>query len=432
MITSTHHLLYGKTGMELRLPGDAAVLEGKPIPALPDADAAIRAALAAPIGSKPLAELLRERRPGTVAITISDVTRPVPNAIFLPHLLRTLNDCGIPDGRVVIIVGTGMHRHSTPVELEALVGPEIRARVEVVDHNAHDAASLVCIREQPPVSVCRRFAEAEFRIVTGFIEPHFMAGFSGGRKGVCPALVDLATVQRFHGFETLADSRAREGNLEGNPCHAIALDIARAVGVDFLFNVALARDRKIAAVCCGDLEAAHAHGCAQVAEWTTAAAGGPYDLVVTNGGGFPLDQTFYQTVKGMVTALPALSAGSTLLVAAHCGEGLGSRAYAELMLHYANDWRAFLRDAGASRDHTKLDQWQYQMQCRTLAMTGVERLRFVSDGIPLETQRRLSVTPVEGAGDARERAQRFLDDFLRDHPGARVAVIPDGPYVMLT
>jgi nickel-dependent lactate racemase len=426
----TVKLLYGKGRLRLRLPAPAAVLEAASPAPLPDARGAVAAALRAPIGTPPLADLLARRRPRSVAITISDITRPVPNRQFLPALFGVLGDCGIADERIVILIGTGMHRPSTPEEREHLVGREILERVEVIDHRAEDPAAVVQVCDDPPVRVNRRFAEADFRIVTGYIEPHFMAGFSGGRKGVCPALVDLATIQRFHGYRTLADPRADNGILEGNPCHEIALRVARAVGVDFLLNVAITRDRRIAGIYCGDLQQAHEAGCRQVAEWTTARIDGPFDLVVTNGGGYPLDQTFYQTVKGMCTALPALAAHSTLLICSDCGEGIGSKDYADLMLRWAGDWRGFLTEIAAD-ERTRRDEWEFQMQARVLERIGVERLRFVSDGIAAEPQAKLAVSPVLGAGDAQTRAQRAVDRFVEAHPNARVAAIPDGPYTML-
>jgi nickel-dependent lactate racemase len=387
-------------------------------------------ALAAPIGGQGLARIVTAKRPRTVAITISDITRPVPNKEFLPTVLEVLNAAGVTDGQIVVIIGTGMHRPSTAQEREIMLGAELLKRLEVIDHRAEDAASLVKVSDSPPVSVCRRFAEADLKIVTGYIEPHFMAGFSGGRKGVCPALVDLATVQRFHGYATLAHPKADNGILDGNPCHEIALKVAQAVGVDFLVNVAITRDRRVAGVYCGDLVAAHLAGCRDVAGWTAATIDGPFDLVVTNGGGFPLDQTLYQTVKGMCTALPALGPASTLLIASHCGEQLGSAAYTELMLRYDNHWQQFLADIAASSE-TKLDQWEFQMQAKVLARVGRERLWFASDGLAAETQKHIAVTPLAGEGSAQQRVQKAIDQFAAAHPDARIAVIPDGPYTML-
>jgi nickel-dependent lactate racemase len=431
MESRTVRLRYGKTGLELNVPSSSVILEPKPIPPLPNPAGAILNALAHPIGSPSLAELVISRKPRTVAITISDITRPVPNRDFLPGMLDVLNNCGIADSRIVIIIGTGMHRLSTSEERQILVGPDILKRVEIIDHIATDPASLVKVSDEPPVSICRRFVEADFRIVTGYIEPHFMAGFSGGRKGVCPALADLKTIQRFHGFATLSNPLADNGILDGNPCHEISLSIARKVGVDFLFNVTITQDRKIAGIYCGDMEKAHLAGCEEIAELGSVAVTYPFDLVVTCGGGFPLDQTFYQTVKGMCCALPALNKNSTLLVVSHCGEGIGSKTYSELMLWYKNDWRRFISDIARNSNETQLDQWEYQMQARVLDLIGMEKLLFASDGIPRHVQQDISVTPVGGDGDVQARAQWAIDEFVAKQRNGRVAVIPDGPYAML-
>jgi nickel-dependent lactate racemase len=428
----TVKLLYDRRGMKLRLPNSTAVLVGREIPALTDAHRSVAKALARPIDSPPLKDLVAARKPRSVAITVSDITRPVPNRQFLPPMLSVLNRAGVADGQIVIIIGTGMHRPSTPKEREIILGREILRRLEVIDHRADDEAALVDVSTDPPVSVCRRFAEADFRIVTGYIEGHFMAGFSGGRKGVCPALVDLKTIQRFHGYEALSNPLADTGRLKGNPCHEIALRIAKRVGVDFLFNVAVTGKGEIAGIYCGDLVGAHLAGCKQVGEWTTAKIDGDFDLVVTSGGGYPLDATFYQTVKCMCAALPALSPRSTLLVVSGCSQGLGSGSYAWLMLEWNNDWRGFLADIEANRDVTRLDQWEFQMQCRVLDRIGVGNLWFVSDGIVPQIQRRISVRPILRRSDARTRAQRAVDRYLAKRPDARIAVIPEGPYTMLS
>jgi lactate racemase len=416
--------------MDLSLPDRADVLVGRAAPAVGQPYDAVLEALAHPIGAAPLAEQVRARQPQRVAITVSDITRPVPNKMILPPLLDCLNHSGVPDSQIVIIIGTGMHRPSTSQEREILLGAALLSRVEVIDHAPRDPQLLKRISDNPTVAVNRRFAEADFRIVTGYIEPHFMAGFSGGRKGVCPALVDLATIQRFHGYATLADPHADNGVLEGNPCHEISLAVARTVGVDFLLNVAITRDRRVAGIYAGDLVAAHEAGCRDVAGWTTAPVGEPYDLVITSGGGYPLDATFYQLNKGMCGALPAMRSDSTLLIASECSEQLGSSSFGDLVLSYENDWRRFLEDIAVA-DQTRLDQWGFQMQCRVLDRIGMERLWFVSDGIPADLQRRISVTPLLGEGSASRRAQRAMDAFLAARPKARVAIIPDGPYTML-
>ena len=429
--TKTVRMLYGKSGLEVKVPSLTTILEGQDIPTLPNPAKVILQALAHPIDSPSLADLVAAKKPETVAITISDITRPVPNKIFMPYLLKVLNDSGIKDLQIVIIIGTGMHRPSTTAEREILLGGEILNRIEVIDHISDSPETLTKVSDDPPVSLCARFADADFKIVTGLIEPHFMAGFSGGRKGVCPALVDLKTIEMFHGYKTLANPNAENGLLKENPCHEIALKVAKTVGVDFLFNVSITKDRKIAGIYCGDLEKAHQAGCQEVAKWITVDIEKCYDLVITNGGGYPLDQTFYQTVKGMCTAMPALKKNSKLLITSHCGEQLGSNAYTNLMLKYDNDWKKFLNDISSKTDEIQLDQWEFQMQTRLLDLIGLENLWFVSDGIAAEIQEKISVHPILGSGNAQQRTQQAIYKYIENNPDAQIAVIPEGPYTML-
>ncbi len=424
-------LPHGRDAVTLRLPPGANVVQAaeSPPPAIPQAR--LGGFLDSPIGCPPLRELLGSRAPKTVAITISDITRTVPNKAFLPVLLQQVEASGVTRGKISIVIGTGMHRPSTEAERRYLVGDEILSRYHVEDHRSDVPETLVQVSDDPYVAVNKRFAEADFRIVTGFVEPHFMAGFSGGRKGVCPALVDLATVQRFHGYDAMAHPDSREGVMEGNPCHGISLEVARRVGVDFLFNVGINSDKEIVGVYCGDLEAAHATGCAEVARWTRASIDGPYDIVITNGGGYPLDQTFYQTVKAMCTALPALHEKSTLVVVSSCAEQFGSTEYTELMKRYNRRRQEFLADIAAHPKVTAKDQWQLQLQCRVLERIGAGGILLVSDDMEEQLQRRANVTPILGEGSAQERLQRTLDGLLAEQPHARIAVIPGGPYTML-
>ncbi len=438
METVCTRLRYGRDGLTVRVAAD--VLQAPHGPAAKDPLKVARQALERPIGSASLAQLIRAKKPKTLAITISDITRPVPHADFLPAVLEVVRESGVADRDVLIIIGTGMHRPSTADERRIMLGEPILARYEVIDHRPRDPAALTQVSDgsdiaegHPPVSVCKRFVEADFRIVTGLIEHHFMAGFSGGRKGVCPALVDLRTIQRFHGFKTLSHPRIGNGILGGNPCHEISLKVAKLVGVDFLVNVAVSGDRRMAGIYCGELEKAHEAGCEEVGRWTSAKVDEPYDLVVTSGGGYPLDETFYQTVKGMCAALPAIRQGGRMIIASRCGEGVGGASYTKLLLQYGSNWKAFNADAAAS-EVTKLDQWQVQMQAGVLQRLGVENLVLVADcdTIPLDLQRRMGVTPAGDAGASPEaRLQGEIDRFVRERKGARVAIIPDGPYTAI-
>jgi lactate racemase len=430
MAQQTVRMRFGREGMAVRVPASTALLQGKSIPPLPDPVQAVKDALASPIASEPLIELVQKRRPRSVVITISDITRPVPNQVILPAILGDLNAAGIADDRVTILVATGMHRPSTLAERQEMIGTDLLRRIRVIDHVADDLGTLVQVSDDPPVSVNRLFVEADFRIVTGLIEPHFMAGYSGGRKGVCPGLVDLNTIKRFHGYRTLAHPRATTGVLDGNPCHEESLRVASLVGVDFLVNVSITHERRLAGVYCGDMVEAHLAGVRDVAEWTTAFVDEPFDLILTNGGGYPLDQTFYQTVKGMVGALPAAHGGSTIVVVSACSEGIGSPECIQTMMRWGSDWRGFLRHISDPDNFVK-DQWQFQTQTRVLECIGVERLCLGCDALAIDVQRKLGVNPIGGTGAAADRVQQFVDGYLLRHPAARLAVIPEGPYTQL-
>jgi len=415
--------------MTLDLPERTEVLRGPEIPRAADPEAEVRRVLAQPIGCASLREVAAAKQPASVVITMSDITRPVPNELLITAILEQLNAVGIPDEACTVLIATGMHRPSTERERQIMLGDDLLRRVRVVDHEADRTDTHVKVSDDPPVSVNRIYADADLKIVTGLIEPHFMAGYSGGRKGICPGLVDLETVQRFHGHRTMGDPAATEGRMQGNPCHEIGMQVALQVGCDFLVNAAITHDRELAGVFAGDLVAAHEAGCEQVGAWTSAKVERPFDLVVQSAGGYPLDESYYQTVKGMVTALPALHDGSRLLMCSPCTE-VGSPEFTELMLRYGNEHEAFLRDIAAS-GRTAKDQWQFQMQTRVLQRIGRERLLLANDGLPLATQRQLGVTPVEGDGDAAARTQRYVHAFAAEHPDARIAVIPEGPYTML-
>jgi nickel-dependent lactate racemase len=376
-----------------------------------------------------LSEALRGRRPGEVVVVVSDITRPVPYVQLLPELLREIEGEGVPRDEITILIATGMHRPSTAGERDEMLGEAGRTH-RVVDHRADDDSQLV---ELPGPSAAgatvrlnRRYVEAGFRLITGLVEPHFMAGFSGGRKAICPGLASLDTIQHFHGAAILGDPRAANGVLEGNPCHEEALSVARMVPPDFTLNVVLDRQRRVVRSFAGPLEEAHLAACDFVRDCACPMVHEQADVVVTSSGGHPLDATFYQCVKGFVSCLPAVKPGGHIIALGGCSEGIGSAEYADLMARYAGRWREFLEDIRRPGVFTK-DQWELQVHCRALEKVGQENLHFVTDGLSPGELSRLSVNG-HGAepGEVREVAQALLDE-LAGHE-ASVAVIPDGSY----
>ena len=421
--------LCGRDPAGVEVPDGAIVYRPRfPAPRAPAAETVL-AAVCTPIGAPPLREALTARRRGDVVVLVSDVTRPVPYARFLGGLLAEIEAAGVERRDILVLVAAGMHRACTAEEHEEMFG-EVAGRYRILDHEADDEANLV---ELPGTSwagsrvrLDRRYVEAGFRIATGLVEPHFMAGFSGGRKAICPGVVDLGTVRHFHGEAFMGDPQARNACLHGNPCHEEALSVARMAPADFCVNVVMDVERRVVRAFAGGLEAAHAEACRFARECACPRVERPADVVLTNSGGYPLDATFYQCVKGFVSCLPAVAPGGSVIAFGSCIEGVGSPEYAGLMKRYPGRWRQFLADIKKPGVFTK-DQWQFQMHCRALAKVGQENLHFVTDGLPESELSALSVNPhaVE-PGRVAQAVQGLVDALAAG--GRTLAVLPDGPY----
>jgi nickel-dependent lactate racemase len=413
---------YGRDGLEVELPDRnlAGILDLRSAPPLPDPEAAIRAAIEQPIGMPPLAELCRGRR--TACVVISDITRPVPNATLLPPILDCLEANGFDRDGITILVATGTHRPNEGDELVEMMGPRIASEYRIENHAARDLDAHVWLGHAPlgtPVAVDRRFVEADLRITTALIEPHFMAGYSGGRKSVCPGLCSIETVKVWHGPRFIGHELSDNGRVAGNPVHEDALAAARMARLDFIVDVTIDAQRRITGVFAGEVEAAWLRGVAFVERLVQAPLPAPADIVLTTCAGHPLDLTFYQAVKGMVGALPVVKERGTVLIAARCAEGIGSREFTDILLDN-DDIEAFVARTYEPGFFIP-DQWEVHELAKALRRAEV---LCYTEGIDAATLERCFVTPIPSVEAGLERA-------LRHHgPDARVAVIPKGPYVV--
>jgi nickel-dependent lactate racemase len=414
---------YGRTGLDVHLPDDAdvSILEpSKGVP-LPDPAGAVAAALRAPIGTAPLAELARGRRDAVVVI--SDKTRPVPYGIVLPPLLATLEAAGIARERIELLVATGLHRANTADELAMMTSPAIVARYRIRNHDARDAAAHVHLGRTArgtELWIDRGLLAADLRIVTGLIEPHLMAGFSGGRKAVAPGCAGVDTMRSLHGAAML-ESALGPGIIDGNPFHDELVGIARRVGVHFLCDVAIDRRRQLTGVFAGDLERAHAAGVAFVEAHVRADLDRPADVVVASAGGFPLDETYYQSIKGMVAALNIVRRGGTIILAAALNEGIGSAEFRGLLADARSPDEVMARIA--TPGFFTIDQWMVQHLCQVRRKAEVI---LVSDGLAADAAAGLLV---EHAPTVEAALARCLPRYA---PRPHVAVLPQGPYVLAT
>ena len=366
-------LAYGSGRLPVELPGDrtTVITPSHPQPAA-DPHAAVVEALRRPVAGPPLRDVVR--RGGRVAISICDGTRAQPREIVLPAILDELDGRVAIDG-VLLLVATGTHRANTEAELRAMVGDDVYERVRIVNHDARDEASLAWIGNlgvagDVPVWLNREWVEADIRITTGFVEPHFFAGFSGGPKMVAPGLAGLQTTLTLHDARRIGHPQARWGVLEGNPVHDDVRAIAAATGTDFGLDVTLDDAQRIVNAYGGELFAMHRAACADAHAIAMRPVAEPFDVVVTSNSGFPLDQNLYQAVKGMSAAAEVVREGGTIVCAAECRDGFPSHGSFREELTSAPSPEALLT-AIEARTETVPDQWQIQIQAKIQARSRV-------------------------------------------------------------
>ncbi len=414
---------YGRTGLSVDLPEDRLIappLAIRTAPPLANPSEAIANALHHPIGTPALAELARGRR--NACILICDITRPVPNTQILPPLLRTLEEQGIARQDILILIATGLHRPNEGAELVELVGPEIAANYRIENHHGKVLAEHDYLGETPnrvPVYLDSRYVRADLKITTGLIEPHLMAGYSGGRKVICPGIAALETVKIWHGPRFLEHPKADCGIVAGNPVHEENTRIALMAGCDFIVNVCLDGQRRITWVGAGDMIKAWEEGVRFVEHVVTVPIPEPVDVVVTSCAGYPLDTTMYQAVKGLTGALPIVKQGGTIVLAASLSEGVGSPEFQQCIAENP-DLKEFKKRI-LGQDYFVMDQWQLEELAKVVERCKV---KVVSEGLPAETLRRCYVEPAVSI------EQAVADALAEYGPSARLAVIPKGPYVL--
>jgi nickel-dependent lactate racemase len=418
-------IAYGRGVLHLALPAGAepTVIRKAVLPKLPDNAAAIRRVFEHPIDAKPLRELARGRK--SACILICDITRPVPNGLFLRPMVETMVESGIPLDRITILVATGLHRPNLGEELAEVVGdPWVMANVRIVNHfarDSHDHVDLGLTKTRgTPVSINRILMEADLRIATGLVEPHFMAGWSGGRKVVAPGVAGHATIRTFHSARFMEDPLAVQCNLVGNPLHEEQLEIVGMVGELYALNTVIDEDRDLVHVSFGEIIASHLAAVAFIRDATRIKVGRRFKTVVTSSAGYPLDKTYYQTVKGMVTPLDILEPGGTLIIASSCSEGFGSPEFREA--------QEKLVDLGAERflatltakSLAEVDEWQTEMQLKPMR---VGRIQLYTEGLDAEERRITGVELIPSLDAA-------IAESLARHGDGAVAIIPEGPYVV--
>jgi nickel-dependent lactate racemase len=420
----TVDLLYGRGKLAARFSEELRIttIRKKPMPVAPDPPAALARAFEAPVGRPPLRELARGRR--SACILICDITRPVPHGRLLPGLVAELAAAGIERNDILILVATGLHRPNEGQELREVIGSDaVFESVPIANHFARDREAHVDLGRTPsgiPILIDRRFVEAGLRIVVGLVEPHFMAGYSGGRKLVVPGVAHQDTILKLHAGVILDHPRAANTVIEGNPLHAEQLHVVRSIGEISALNVVIDEERRIGFVNFGEVEASHAEAVAFMRRYAEVPVPGRFKTVVTTSAGYPLDKTYYQTVKGMVGVLDILEPGGTVVIASECSEGMGSPEFVDAQRRLCRAGPERFMAELIARNHARIDEWQTQMLVKALR---AGRVQLYTTGLRPSDLADTGVEPVPSV-------ERAALESARAHGDPRVAVVPEGPYVI--
>ena len=412
------NLAYGRHGLIVTLPDSVDEFLPRFIPGLPNEIEALRGALRNPTRSAPLVELIK---PGdSVVVVHTDITRATPNNCILPVLMEELETAGIAREDITLLNGLGTHRQQTEAELRAMLGDRIVEGYRCLQHDCNDEANLVSLGVTSlghPVRINRFYLEADVRILTGFIEPHFFAGFSGGPKAVLPSLAGAESVFTNHGIEMIAHPKATWGVIEGNPIWEEMREVALRTNPTFLLNVSLNINREITGIFAGDMLPSFVKGCAFVKENAMRAVDKPYDIVITTNSGYPLDQNLYQSVKGMSAANQIVRQGGSILIAAACEDGLPNHGQYATLLAQAGSTQGVI-DMISKPGFCAQDQWQIQIQAQIQRRADVY---VYSDGLTAEQIERALFIP---CSNIEQTVWQLLEKYGSQ---ARICVIPEGP-----
>jgi len=418
---------YGKGELHIRLPKgcEPTIIRKPAMPVLEDANQAVLDALAQPVASPTLAQIARDTK--KACLVICDVTRPVPNGPILRGLIEQLRDHGVSLDKITVLIATGLHRPNLGREMREVIGDDwVFDNVRIENHFARDTAWMVNLGRTPtdgiPVILNRHVVDADLRIAIGLVEPHFMAGYSGGRKVIAPGVAGEETIRTFHNYRFMADPLACNGNLLNNPLHRGQLEILKMLGRTYAINTVIDESRRMSFLNFGDCEQSHLQSVAFVKQFAEVPMEGQFNTLVTSAAGYPLDKTYYQTVKGMVAPVQILAEGGRMIIASACEEGIGSHEYRESQAHLVSLGRQGFLDRIRSMPLADIDGWQTHMLLRTLAVGNVS---LYSEGLRGADRELTGVQMIESIEDA-------IEAGIAQSGDKRVAFIPEGPYVIPT
>ncbi len=418
---------YGRNGIELDLPDEwtsyAIEKSGMPIPA--DPEQAIAEALNSPVKALSLSEEAEGCQ--TVCILICDITRPVPNGLILPPVFEALKSAGIKPDNITILVATGLHRPNKGEELRELIGnDQILEQVNVVNHfagNDDDHIFISTTKRGTPVKLDRRFVQADLKIVTGLVEPHFMAGYSGGRKVIAPGIAHRDTITTFHNAQFLEHPNSANCVLDGNPLHEELTEIVCMLGRILAVNTVIDDKRNLSFVNYGEISESHAWAIEYMRRYAEIDLERRFQTVITSGGGYPLDKTFYQTIKGLVGAMDIVRPGGNIIIFSECSEGLGTPEFIKAQKRMVELGTEGFLESIRKKKQADIDEWQTEMQLKPMEIANIH---LYSDALS-EEDRQWTGANCQKAG---QNPESFIQGIIESSSNRDIAIIPEGPYVI--
>ena len=417
-------LLYGKNGITLNIQDDwnANIIRKPLMPIINDISGEVNKALNNPINSLSIDKISSEGK--SVCILVCDITRPVPNKLFLKQIIIKFINAGISADNILIIIATGLHRPASQDEINEIIGSSwVLKNIKIENHFARDDSmhkNIGTTKQGNIVKLDKRFVDADIKIATGLVEPHFMAGYSGGRKVIAPGIAHADTITTFHSARYMENPNATSCNLINNPLHEDQLEIVNMIGQVYAINCVIDEERNLSYINFGEIISSHMKAVNFVSSFAKVKCNNSYNTIITSAAGAPLDGTFYQTVKGMVTPLEILKKGGDLIITSECSEGLGSEEFIASQKKLLEIGPNKFLENILKKDFAAIDEWQTEMEIKSLIKGNIF---LFSEGLSEKDKLYTGVNIINNIA-------KTIDESIKRHNNNNIAIIPEGPYVI--
>ena len=417
-------LLYGKNGLLLNIEDNwKPDIIRKPImPIIDNIPEKIKEIFNKPINAENLQELCKNAK--TACILVCDITRPVPNHLFIEHMIKEMHKAGIKLENILIIIATGLHRPAPEKEIKEIIKSKwVLNNIKIVNHYARDDNNhqkIGVTSKGNVIKLDKRFLDSDIKIATGLVEPHFMAGYSGGRKVLAPGIAHAETITTFHSARYMENKYSTSCNLTSNPLHEDQLEIVKMIGDVYAVNCVIDENRKLSYINFGEIISSHLKAVKYISSYAKVKCGKEFSTIITTAAGAPLDSNFYQTIKGMVTPLSILKEGGDLIIVAECSEGLGSDDFLKSQKNLLKVGLDKFLEQILNKEHADIDEWQTEMEVKSLKKGNIY---LYSEGLSNADKKLTGV-------NITNNLIKTVNKSIEKHNNYNVAIIPEGPYVI--